>query len=150
MQITSVLFFLIVFTSCNYFNLKKENEDIIIENRLKEIKKNGLELYPEIQPCKTLEGRKCFEKQLTIKLKEELEQVVTLENLNTHDTIWVSIFVSNKGIITLKQIKDSEDKTITKSIENILKNLSPIKAGTINGTPVNCNFKVPLILKINN
>ena len=150
MRITSALFFLVVFTSCTYFNFKKEDKDVIVENRLKEIKQNGLELYPEIEPCDTLDGKKCFERQLTSILKEDLEQVITLEAINGNETIWVSIFVSYEGVLSLGKVSGFDNDVITNGIKVTLDSLSPIKPGTINGTPVNCSFKVPLLLKINN
>jgi len=150
MRITSALFFLVVFTSCTYFNFKKEDKDVIVENRLKEIKQNGLELYPEIEPCDTLDGKKCFERQLTSILKEDLEQVITLDAINGNETIWVSIFVSYEGVLSLGKVSGFDNDVITNGIEVTLDSLSPIKPGTINGTPVNCSFKVPLLLKINN
>lgn len=150
MRICLTLFFCIVITSCNYFNFKRENEKTIFENRLAEIKKNGLELYPQIDPCEKTEGRKCFEKQLNSKLKQGLEEIQTANLINTNDTIWLSIEVNNKGQMTLRKNKFDYDELVINSVKNTLDLLSPIIPGTINGKPVNCTFKVPLLLKINN
>jgi len=136
--------------SCNYFDFSKKNKDIIIEERIKEIKANGLELYPKISSCKKLTSKACFEKQLTQKLATSLKETIIADKIKHTDTIWMTIQINNKGTLSLKKITAITDSKIKQTIQNTLKKLSPIQSATINGTPVNSNFKIPIILKTNN
>ena len=142
-----ILFFFSLL-GCSHFNtLEKENETAIFKKRLEEIKKNGIELYPEIKPCANLTDKACFQKQLNLVLKQNLEKNDSITLSRTQDTTWLYITIDRKGNIILKKTGETEEKTVIETIEKVLNDLSPIKPATINGLPVNCNFKIPLILK---
>lgn len=142
-----ILFFFSLL-GCSHFNtVEKENEAAIFEKRLEEIKKNGIELYPEIKPCANLTDKACFQKQLNVVLKQNLEKNDSISISKATDTIWLNITINRAGFMILKNRDSLNENSAKETIEKTLKELSPIKAATINGLPVNCNFKMPLILK---
>jgi len=134
--------------SCNYFDFSKKNSSEIVNERIKEIKVNGLELYPEIYACENSTGKKCFEEQLISELKNVLlEEVLNSNLLVLKDTIWINTTVSKTGILSLKSISEGVDSNIKEAIKTTFEIISPIQPATIQGVKVNSNYKIPLILK---
>ncbi len=150
MRIYLSLILCLLVTSCKYFNFTKENKNDIIENHLKEIKKNGLEHYPQIFPCDELTAKTCFETQLGNELKNGLKEIPESILIKAKDTLWMSININNKGELSLKKIALTTNKEIEQNIKETLAYISPIKPAIIRGAAVNCSFKIPLVLKISN
>jgi len=143
----SVLFSLCLI-SCDYFDFSRKNSNKIVDERIEEIKVNGLELYPEIYSCENTSGKKCFEEQLTSELKNSLLDEQLISNLSEQtDTIWITTAVSKTGILSLKSISKSVNTNIKDAISDTFEIISPIQPATIQGIKVNSNYKIPLILK---
>lgn len=144
------IFFFIFLTSCDYINFSKKNKESLVNERIKEIQVNGLELYPEITPCHNISGKQCFEKQLINELKKTIKKSKIPHGNLTNDTLWLTIEIEKNGMVNLKNISNNTNIIIKKTIETTLKDISPIKPATIRGIEIKSNFKVPLILKIKN
>jgi len=148
--VCSFLFAVTFLSSCNYFTIEKVDRNEIKEAQLKEIKNKSLENYPEIYNCTSSEDPKtCFERQLNEHLGNQLAGVVVDEDEITKDTIWLTINVSNTGVLSLNPMENvtEEYQELYNTIHESLKDISPIKPAHINGVTVNCNFKLPLVIK---
>lgn len=135
---------------CNYFNIEKVDRDTIKEEQLEVIKKKSLQNYPEIYACDAQENAKiCFERQLNEHLGTSLVGVAVDENEITKDTLWLTVQVSNTGVLSLSPLKNitEEYAYLHDTIQKALDDISPIKPAFINGVTVNCNFKLPLVIK---
>jgi len=146
----SLLLLSFLMSSCNYFQVEKINREDVKKNQLEIIKKQSLRNYPEIYSCDNEEDTKiCFERQLNEHLGTRLKGVVVNENETTKDTLWLTVNVSKTGELTLKPIDNVTEEytylfdTIQKSLEDI----SPIKPAFVQNVTVNCNFKLPLVIK---
>lgn len=136
--------------SCNYFNIEKTDRNAIKNEQLEVIKKKALKNYPEIYVCDEQENAKiCFERQLNEHLGIKLAGVAVDENEITKDTLWLTVHVSNTGVLSLSPLKNSieEYAYLHDTIQKALDDISPIKPAFINGVTVNCNFKLPLVIK---
>lgn len=139
--------FIIAFCiSCKQWSTTNQEIDRIVENKIDEL---SLESFPEIEPCKGT-SRSCFEKQLSNILQLSLPKSISSEG-NLKDTLWVSITVNNKGVLT----STFHDKTLftdnlQQYIDSTIINISPIEPGYIQGIPVTCNFNLPLIINLKN
>lgn len=147
---TGLLMLTFFVSSCNYFNIEKTDRNIIKKEQLEAFKNKSLKNYPEIYACDDKENPKiCFERQLNEHLITKLEGVAVDENEITKDTLWLIVSVSKTGNLSLNPLDDITEEytylydTIQKSLEDI----SPIEPAFINGIKVNCNFKLPLVIK---
>ncbi len=143
----SLLILLLLLTSCNYFDFSKTNKETLFKQRIEEIKANGLELYPEIYPCGSSTGKKCFQEQLITELRDTLKIIINQKEILKNDTIWITTTVDKSGLLKLSSITKVTDSTIIKIVQNKFKTLSPIKPASINGLTVNSSYKIPLIFK---
>lgn len=137
-------------SSCNYFKVEKVDRNEIKKAQLNEIKNKSLENYPEIYNCSTEENAKsCFERQLNEHLDTQLADLVVDEDEITKDTIWLTVNVSKTGVLSLKPFDNvtEEYKILYDTIQKSLEDISPIKPAHINGVTVNCNFRLPLVIK---
>jgi len=118
--------------------------------QLETIKKQALSNYPEIYTCNDQENAKvCFERQLNEHLGFQLEGVTVNDYETTKDTLWLTVSVSKTGELSLKPLKDNSEEYayLYDTIQKSLKDISPVKPAFINGVTVNCNFKLPLVIK---
>ena len=137
-------------SGCNYFKMEKINREDVKAQELENIKKEPLRDYPEIYACENKEDAKdCFERQLNEHLGIQLEGVVVNENETTKDTLWLTVNVSETGVLSLKPLDNvlEEYTYLYDTIQKSLKDISPIKPAYIKGVNVNCNFKLPLVIK---
>ena len=130
-------------TSCKQWSTKPEDLKQVVDHQVDELK---LESYPEIEPCEK-NTRNCFEEQLSNLLKLSLDTTITTKETLVKDTLWVFIKVNNKGVIDANFQENSLIvEKIKPSIDSSLTFINPIKPGYIQGIPVTCNFKLPLII----
>ncbi len=136
-----MLLFANALTSCDRWHNNQQQINQNFDERLNELE---LELFPEIKPCNT--QKKCFEEQLSTLIQKQLPQQIvwsTIEN----DTIWIKIQVNRNGIISANlPTRMLASEAIKSTIDSTLNAINPIKPGYIQGVPVTCNFKLPLIL----
>lgn len=142
-------------SSCNYFNIKKEKSFIIAQEKIRELKNSGLDLYPEIYDCADKNGKQCFEKQLLNELKNSLENLeFKFENSIDSDTIFIHTLVENQGNIKLQKIKNVSNQKIysilKQQIDSLFLLLSPIKPAILRDVNVASSYQIPLILKHSN
>lgn len=148
--IYSFLLSSILWSSCTNFRFEKLDRNEIKKVQLNEIRKKSLKNYPEIYSCEAQEDPKiCFERQLNEHLGSHLAGVVVDEDEITKDTIWLTVHVSRTGELSLKPIQNftEEYQYLYDTIQKSLEDISPIKPAYINGVTVNCNFKLPLVIK---
>ena len=149
-QIYILCCFSFLMSGCEYFKVKKINREDVKAQELENFKKEPLRDYPEIYACENKEDAKdCFERQLNEHLGIQLEGVVVNENETTKDTLWLTVNVSETGVLSLKPLDNvlEEYTYLYDTIQKSLEDISPVKPAFIKGVNVNCNFRLPLVIK---
>jgi hypothetical protein len=132
--------FLVFFTSCKEINASKAS---ILKIDFKKI-----DAYPLLPECNNLTNRElqknCFYTNISKRIQIDLENY-SLKNKIFKDTIFVKIFIDNKGKSYLKNRKKTNlslDSLLQKSIDNL-----PIMSPAIKkGIPINVEFILPVVL----
>ncbi len=154
-----VLFFLLFcVSSCNYFETKKVTSQEILNEDLQTFNWNEVDEYPTFSSCDSsltkAERKSCFEATLTTHITTQLaqEKIVVTKDLN--DTINITFLISELGILTVVDLKNSEqvklqipeiDILLKQSLDGLPKILPAFKRGQ----QVKTEFKLPVVIKVN-
>lgn len=153
-----ILFFLfcLLFCSCNFFDKKIPQKEILLEERLQEIDWNEPTRYPSVPFCdsiidKTIQ-KECFFDYLTRTVQEKLA-VDTLSILYPEiDTINVKITVNSDATIVFEPQYTKEFPHKYQKIDSIIKirlqGFPTIEPAQKEGIPVKSEFVLPIILKV--
>jgi hypothetical protein len=133
------------------------NSQDIVKEELETFNWNEVDEYPSFDVCSssyTKELRKqCFQATLTNHITSQLalRKIVVTEDLN--DTIEMSFVISEKGNLSVLNIKTNPK--ITSQIPEInifltesLSNLPKISPAIKRGQQVKTEFKIPIIIKV--
>lgn len=154
----SLFLIMLVFTSCDYFNVKKTTSEAILEEELKTFSWNEVDVYPTFSSCDSTlikaEKRVCFESTLSNYILESLQQQRIVVSQDVKDTIIIAFEVSNEGELSLTEIKVSklterEIPEITTKISESLEHLPKIYPAIKRGQQVKTAFKLPLEILVN-
>lgn len=148
----------LVLVSCEYFNAKKTSSEAILKEELKTFNWNEVDEYPSFSVCDssaTKQERKlCFENTLTAYITNSLQRDTIFVTQNIEDTIHLQLQISDKGILSLVNVKvDSLTKQeipnikelLAKSIDSVPKIFPALKRGQ----QVKTEFKLPIIIHVN-
>lgn len=152
-----VILLVLLLCSCEYFNVKKTTPEAILEEDLKAINWEDVDVYPSFSECDSLivkaEKKACFESTLYSEINEYLLQEKIVVTQNVHDTVFLHFRISKDGKTTLLEAKI--DSAVTAQIPNIreillnsLAQLPKIKSATKQGQPVTAEFELPVIIKV--
>lgn len=157
MKKAAILFTLIVFSSCQYFEKQVPDEDELLEKRLQEINWNEVSSYPSIPECDAIlekELRKqCFFEAMARIVQEKLDMDTIALLYPEIDTIAVKVTVSSDARLTFEpqfpQDSVSYDQTkIDSLIKNRLVDFPEIIPALKEGVPVTTQFILPVILNV--
>lgn len=152
-----VFLFLLMLSSCEYFNVKKTSSEAILKEELQTFNWNDVDAYPSFSQCDSVETKvdrkACFESVLTLHIWEFLEQERIVVTHDVSDTIILSFQVSENGKLELNKTKiDSVTRHEIPEIEsllyNSLKGLPEIFPATKRGQQVKTKFDLPVIIDI--
>ena len=150
-----LLFFIVV--SCQYFDVKKTTSDAIYQEELKTFNWNEVDNYPSFLACESLQVKQdikhCFETTLANHISESLQNETIIVNQDVNDTIMLSFLISEKGELQINSIEiDSltthEIPNLEVSITESLNTLPKIFPAVKRGQQVKTQFKLPIILKV--
>ncbi|MBT8393864.1 MAG: hypothetical protein HKO81_01005 [Flavobacteriaceae bacterium] len=151
-----LIFILFLFTSCNYFDVKKTSSEAILNEELKSISWNDIDVYPAFEVCDssstTQERKYCFEETLIEHILKSLSKEKMIVSSNLKDTIFIDFKLSEKGdisILTLKVQKETLKAlpNITSQIHSAMDSLPKIYPAIKRGQFVTTQFKLPIIIK---
>jgi hypothetical protein len=158
MQRVLILFILISFTSCNYFNVRKTSSEAILQEELQTFNWKDVDEYPSFSVCDSSideqSKKRCFENTLITAINTSLgnENIIVKEDIN--DTILIKFIISETGDLKLLE---TEMDTITKiEIPNIedfinqsLASLPKIYPAIKRSQPVKTQFTLPILIQVN-
>lgn len=158
MKYLRFVIFCLILTSCNYFNVKKTSSEEILKDELQSFNWNEVDEFPTFSSCDsstTKQQRKdCFETTLANHILNKLSQEKMIVSHDLNDTIVIEFKLSEKGRISILNIK-IEDETIKElpKLEELLKasidSLPEIFPAIKRGQHVITQFKLPIIIKAN-
>lgn len=149
--------FIIILTSCEYFNVKKTSTETILKEELQTFNWNDVDEYPNFSICDSLdlkeEKKLCFQYHLTKHISDYLKKEVIVVTQDINDTMMLEFQVSKTGNLFLTQFKI--DSTTLHEIPNIksllnksLDSLPKIFPAIKRGQQVTTEFKLPIIIKM--
>ena len=150
-----VIFFLIL-TSCNYFDVKKISTEEILKEELQSFNWNEVDEFPTFTSCDTFSTKKerkfCFENTLASHILNNLSQEKFIVAHNLNDTITIEFELSEKGVISILNMKIKE-KTLS-DLPNLkeqliasIDSLPQIFPAIKRGQQVTTQFKLPIVVK---
>ena len=153
-----VFMFILLLTSCEYFNVKKTSSEAILQEELQTFNWNDVDEYPSFTACDSAISKEdktiCFQQTITENITSYLqkEQIVVAQDIN--DTIMLYFQVSQKGELSLLQAKiDSlttqEIPTIKQLLQKSLDSLPQIFPAIKRGQQVTTEFKLPIVILVN-
>jgi len=157
MKRLSLIFCVIVLTSCNYFEKKKVYSKDILEEELQTFNWNEVDEYPTFESCDDTLGKVnkklCFENTVLNILNHSLTQqnIVVTEDVN--DTILLTITIDNTGNFNVKNIISNElTKTQIPKIDSLLihsfDSLPKVYPAIKRSQQVTTQFTLPVVVKI--
>ena len=153
-----VFIFILLLTSCEYFNVKKTSSEAILKEELQTFNWNDVDEYPSFTICDSATSKEdktlCFQQTITENITSYLlkERIVVTQDIN--DTIMLHFQVSKKGELLLLQAKiDSlttqEIPNIRQFLNNSLDSLPKIFPAIKRGQQVTIEFKLPIVIHVN-
>lgn len=151
------LFFVFLVVSCQYFDAKAPDENLLLQEELKKINWSEVDQYPSIFQCDTIQDvviqKQCFFDNL-IKIIQERIGVDTIQMMYPKaDTIDVKVTINADSTLKFEaqQSKDSITYDFVK-IDSILKNrlsdFPKVEPAIKRGIKVKTQFVVPVIIKV--
>lgn len=153
-----VFIFILVVTSCEYFNVKKTSSEAILKEELHTFNWDEVDAYPSFSECDNESSRAdktlCFQQTITKTITYNLqkEQIVVTRDIS--DTIILQLQVSKTGklllleakidALTLQEIPNIRD-LLNKSLNALPKIFPAIKRGQ----QVTTEFKLPIAIHVN-
>tara|TARA_Y100000385_G_scaffold288681_1_gene355912 strand:+ start:3846 stop:4319 length:474 start_codon:yes stop_codon:yes gene_type:complete len=154
----ALIFCFIICFSCQYFEKKKLNSDVILEQELQTFKWDEVDQYPTFETCdddNNYEGNKtCFESIFTTHISEVLKDSDMAFLDSENDTILVNFLVSKTGEIIISNLYASQLSEV--SIQNLneilsasLLELPKLYPAIKRSQHVQTVFQLPIILNTN-
>ena len=154
----AMIFCFIICFSCQYFEKKKLNSDVILEQELQTFKWDEVDKYPTFETCdddNNYDGNKtCFESIFTTHISEVLKDSDMAFLDSENDTILVNFLVSKTGEITISNLYASQLSEV--SIQNLneilsasLLELPKLYPAIKRSQHVQTVFQLPIILNTN-
>ncbi|WP_288984182.1 hypothetical protein [uncultured Flavobacterium sp.] len=157
MKLFSCLFLLFSMVSCQYFDKKVPDENVLLQQELKKINWNEVDEFPSVLQCDTIKDveikKQCFFDYLTQTIQERIG-IDTLQILYPEmDTIEVKVTINPDATLQFEPQfpKDSVayDKVKIDSILTArLSDFPKVEPAIKRGIKVKTQFILPVIIKI--
>ena len=153
-----LVFFIILLSSCSYFEKKKVYTNDIVEEELQAINWKDVDQYPSFDACENLSNtfnkKQCFEKTLRDCVNTYLSKQNIIVTKDVEDTIKLKININHIGKLSIKMIKiNDEVKLQIPKIDSLLRHsfdsLPKIYPAIKRGQQVETEFVLPIVVKIN-
>lgn len=152
------ILFLIFCCSCHYFEKKKLDSEMLLEEELQAFNWNELDQYPSFESCEDgidfKANKVCFETVLTTHIFEVLKSNESMISEPLKDTLILDLLVSKRGGLSVKSFKGSHlsAQTTTRFKDTLTKSFSalPVLYPAIKRSQhVQAVFQLPIILNAN-
>lgn len=158
MKYLLILFLVLSFSSCEYFNKQKVYSEDILKEDLQTFNWNEVDEYPTFADCDNAlnktQKRKCFESNLSLHIAGRLSDEIIIVTQDVNDTVIITFQISEKGVLS---VVDIESSTMVKSqipeIDTLLikslKGLPQIFPAIKRSQQVKTEFKLPVVINVN-
>ena len=153
-RIVSLLFLIIVSTSCEYFNFNKKSQlqevDTIIDF-------SSVDVFPTFEACKNFIDKAkitdCFRTTIHKHISESLAKHQLEVKNSVNEMIKVVVLISNKGVVSVQKIMASEIlrneiPAIDSLIMVSLQDLPKLFPATKRGIPVATQYQIPIQINV--
>lgn len=150
--------FLILLTSCDYFQSKKVSTQQLLEEEMQAINWNDVDDYPTFSHCDAAttnaEKKACFENHLYTLLTTHLEEQHIVVTDDVSDTVVLKIHIDKTGHFSIKAIDmDEVTRDQIPQLDSILRHsfdsLPKIYPAIKRSQQVATEFSLPVIVNIN-
>lgn len=158
MKKIAIVFLVVFFSSCQYFEKQVPNEKELLEKELKAIDWNKVDQYPSTSYCDTLDNaeqrKQCFFEYLSSTIQQKLNVDTPFNKLYPEiDTIQVKVTVLPDATLEFEPQFSQDSLTYDKvKIDSILHarlvDLPQVNPAIKRGIPVKTQFILPVILKV--
>jgi hypothetical protein len=158
MKYVTIFFLVLCFSSCDYLDKKKVYSEDILKEDLQTINWNDVDEYPTFSSCNSSSTKslrkQCFETTLTTFIMSQLASEAIIITKDINDTITITFQISEKGKLTVVEIKSSDliraqipemDTLLVKSLKDLPQIFPAIKRGQ----QVKTEFKLPVVIQVN-
>jgi len=158
MKYFTILFFVLSFSSCDYFDKKKISSEDILKEDLQTFNWNDVDEYPTFAACDNAstkaQKKQCFETTLTSYITSQLSNEIIIVTEDVNDTIVITFQISEQGKLSVLNIKSSAQiKTQIPEIDTLLikslKGLPEIFPAIKRSQQVKTEFKLPVVISVN-
>lgn len=156
MKFNSIFLFILVLSSCKYFDVKKTSSEAIINNELKTFNWNAVDEYPTFIKCDSLSGKDarkdCFQRILTAHLLTFLKNKNLVVTKTINDTLMLQFVVTQNGDLQLTEIDidsitSQEITNMKELLHKSLDSLPKVYPAIKRGQQVTTAFKLPIIIE---
>jgi hypothetical protein len=154
----SLLFFMVLASSCQFFETEKVSADAIYSEDIKTIAWDEIDQYPTFVACESHTDKEpqlaCFVAQLSKHINATFAQKKTVSRIDLNDTILIDFGVSNKGKITglaiqMDSITQRQLPSIKSWLMESMELLPASEPAYKRGIPVATKFSLPIVIKTN-
>lgn len=156
MKFNSIFLFILVLSSCKYFDEKKTSSEAIVNNELKTFNWNAVDEYPTFVKCDSLSGKDarkdCFQRILTAHLLTFLKSKNLVVTKTINDTLMLQFVVTQNGDLQLTEIDidsitSQEITNMKELLHKSLDSLPKVYPAIKRGQQVTTAFKLPIIIE---
>lgn len=153
----AILFFVVIFTSCDYFEKKKVDSEELLEEELQTFNWNDVDTYPTFSSCDSIIDKQaskiCFHNTLLKSVNTYLSEQNIVVSEDVNDTIRLQLIIDNRGELQIdSMVIKPETKLLIPEIDSLLsqslKNIPKIYPAIKRRQQVTTVFELPIIVKI--
>lgn len=151
------LFFVFLVVSCQYFDAKAPDENILLEEELKKINWTEVDSYPSILGCENILDKEAQKECFFSNLSQVIQEKISIDTLKMSnpiiDTIDVKVTV-NADASLLFEVQQPSDSIIynfskiDSILQNRLSNFPPVEPAIKRGIKVKTQFIIPVVIKL--
>ncbi|WP_283641295.1 hypothetical protein [Mesonia mobilis] len=151
----SYLLLLLLCFGCQNFETKKISSEDLVEEELKELNWQEVEVYPAFEACENLSEtqakKSCFEQQFALQLHESLQQKKVILSDSIQEKMLLYISINANGKPSLDSLETSaliEEKMpqMQSWLQESIQKMPKIYPARKRGIPVKTSFKLPLVI----
>lgn len=155
----SLLFLMIGFVSCQFFQSKEELVEKEVEQRLEVVDWNEVDSYPLFESCDESTSKEtqkaCFQEAMYSYFVNAFSDAQFEVENDINETLYVDFKIDEHGFITILQIEENIRineliPRFNEEISNRLNDLTTVAPALKQGSPVSMKFRLPLVLNTNN
>lgn len=156
MKKTFLIIFLVVFTSCEFFEKQKISSEEILSQETRELNWQEVDQYPAFEECRELiesdAAKACFGKKVANYFYAHLEEKQPVVTESLDDTVYLHLRISEKGIPSIDSMEvDSlvvgQLPEIRSWLQQSVASLPKIYPASKRGIPVVTKFKMPIVIQ---